>query len=63
MTTSKPKAPCPDCNDTGVLRVAGLDRTTPCYCGATGEKRVANSTRPAVESAGAPRFFRGAKIR
>ncbi len=57
------KGPCPDCNDTGVLQVAVLHRTTPCYCGATGEKRVAKSARHAVKSTSAPRFFRGAKIR
>ena len=58
----KSKAPCPDCNDTGVLRVAGMDRATPCYCGATGANRVAKTREKPVDSK-APRFYRGAKLR
>jgi hypothetical protein len=56
------KPPCPDCNDTGVLKIAGLDRTTPCYCGATGANRVAKKAEKPVDSK-APRYFRGAKLR
>jgi hypothetical protein len=58
----KAKQPCPDCNDTGVLKLAGFERPVPCYCGATGENRVAKPKDKPVDSK-TPRYFRGAKLR
>lgn len=66
MTRNNRKAPCPDCNDTGVLKITTelSFSSTPCHCGATGERARPNPRRR-VESAttSEAKYFRGAKLR
>ena len=64
MKNRQQKGPCPDCDDTGILKLTTELNfsSTPCHCGATGEKRVAKK-RAAPVSSQPPRYFRGAKLR